>query len=100
MKLCNVYLRNLMEYWHCYWCTQIKGLGQPHNEPEFLFCKKFLSNMLCLCPNHHAQFDDLAFYIDPENYCSYLIVVVPMDKLLKIGIQSWWNHLKFKIKKL
>ena len=22
--------------------------------------------MFCLCPNHHAQFDRYAFYIDPE----------------------------------
>ena len=23
--------------------------------------------MLCLCPNHHDQFDASAFYIDPSN---------------------------------
>ena len=23
--------------------------------------------MLCLCPNHHDQFDYYSFYIDPEN---------------------------------
>ena len=23
--------------------------------------------MLCLCPNHHDQFDRLAFYVEPEN---------------------------------
>ena len=26
-----------------------------------------IANMLCLCPNHHAQFDDRVFYIDPDN---------------------------------
>ena len=22
--------------------------------------------MICLCPNHHEQFDDYGYYIDPE----------------------------------
>lgn len=41
--------------------AHIKGLGRPHNGPDAL------ENMLCLCPNHHDQFDRLAFFIDPEN---------------------------------
>jgi predicted restriction endonuclease len=24
--------------------------------------------MICLCPNHHEQFDDHGFYIDSETY--------------------------------
>ena len=24
--------------------------------------------MICLCPNHHEQFDDYGYYIDPETY--------------------------------
>ena len=42
--------------------AHIKPLGKPHNGPDAL------SNMLCLCPNHHDQFDKLSFYIDPNSY--------------------------------
>jgi putative restriction endonuclease len=38
--------------------AHIKGLGRPHNGPDIL------ENMLCLCPNHHDQFDKYSFYID------------------------------------
>tara|TARA_B110000196_G_scaffold47327_1_gene37853 strand:+ start:1024 stop:2454 length:1431 start_codon:yes stop_codon:yes gene_type:complete len=41
--------------------AHIKGLGKPHNGPDTL------DNMLCLCPNHHAQFDAFSFYIDPDD---------------------------------
>ena len=41
--------------------AHIKGLGKPHDGPDTL------DNMLCLCPNHHAQFDAFSFYIDPED---------------------------------
>ena len=40
--------------------AHIKGLGEPHNGPDAI------ENMLCLCPNHHDQFDALAFYIEPK----------------------------------
>ncbi|QGZ53099.1 hypothetical protein GPZ77_23740 [Streptomyces sp. QHH-9511] len=40
--------------------AHIQGIGSPHHGPDRL------SNMLCLCPNHHKQFDGLAIYIDPE----------------------------------
>ncbi|MFE8936544.1 HNH endonuclease [Streptomyces sp. NPDC007872] len=40
--------------------AHIQGIGSPHDGPDQL------SNMLCLCPNHHKQFDRLAIYIDPE----------------------------------
>ena len=40
--------------------AHIKGLGKPHNGPDVL------GNMLCLCPNHHDQFDAFSFYIEPE----------------------------------
>jgi putative restriction endonuclease len=40
--------------------AHINALGQPHNGPDDL------SNMLCLCPNHHSQFDAFSFYIDPD----------------------------------
>lgn len=41
--------------------AHIKPLGKPHNGPDVL------SNMLCLCPNHHDQFDKLSFCVDPLN---------------------------------
>tara|TARA_B100000780_G_scaffold256616_1_gene205903 strand:- start:10 stop:903 length:894 start_codon:yes stop_codon:yes gene_type:complete len=41
--------------------AHIKGLGEPHNGPDVI------ENMLCLCPNHHDQFDALAFYIEPSD---------------------------------
>ena len=41
--------------------AHIKGLGRPHNGPDEL------ENMLCLCPNHHEQFDKFSYYIDPMN---------------------------------
>tara|TARA_B100000900_G_C20510482_1_gene687765 strand:+ start:83 stop:1237 length:1155 start_codon:yes stop_codon:yes gene_type:complete len=41
--------------------AHIKGLGKPHNGPDAI------NNMLCLCPNHHDQFDALSFYIESSN---------------------------------
>ncbi|MEV7542423.1 HNH endonuclease [Streptomyces sp. NPDC089915] len=38
--------------------AHIQGLGSPHDGPDTV------RNMLCLCPNHHKQFDRLAIYID------------------------------------
>lgn len=40
--------------------AHIKGLGNPHNGPDEI------SNLLCLCPNHHVQFDTLAIFIDED----------------------------------
>ncbi|MFB7393562.1 HNH endonuclease [Streptomyces sp. NPDC056191] len=40
--------------------AHIQGIGSPHHGPDRV------SNMLCLCPNHHKQFDRLAIYIDAE----------------------------------
>jgi len=41
--------------------AHIRGLGRPHNGPDVI------QNMLCLCPNHHDQFDKLAYYIEPTS---------------------------------
>ena len=41
--------------------AHIVPLGRPHNGPDVK------ENLLCLCPNHHDQFDALAFAIDPSN---------------------------------
>jgi putative restriction endonuclease len=38
----------------------IKPLGRPHSGPDTS------ENMLCLCPNCHVQFDELAVWIDDD----------------------------------
>ncbi|WP_083940274.1 YDG/SRA domain-containing protein [Saccharomonospora saliphila] len=38
--------------------AHIRALGRPHNGPDHV------SNMLCLCPNHHVLFDTGAIYVD------------------------------------
>ena len=38
--------------------AHIRGLGRPHNGPDAP------DNVLCLCPNHHKQFDSLSIYVD------------------------------------
>ena len=40
--------------------AHIEPLGQPFLGPDVL------SNMLCLCPNHHSMFDDYGFYINDD----------------------------------
>ncbi|MFD7668711.1 HNH endonuclease [Streptomyces sp. NPDC059788] len=40
--------------------AHIRGLGFPHNGPDEL------SNLLCLCPNHHVLFDGLEIYVAPD----------------------------------
>ena len=52
--------------------AHIKGLGKPHDGPDSI------ENMLCLCPNHHSQFDKFTFYIEPKN-------------LQIIGLESFTN---------
>lgn len=41
--------------------AHIRALGRPHDGPDDI------SNLICLCPNHHAQFDAFAFYVDSIN---------------------------------
>ena len=40
--------------------AHIRALGRPHDGPDDI------TNIICLCPNHHAQFDAFSFYIDAE----------------------------------
>ena len=42
--------------------AHIKGLGSPHHGPDVI------ENMLCLCPNHHEQFDRFGYTINPDSY--------------------------------
>ena len=59
-QVCNIYLKT--PYGGIAIGAHIKGLGKPHNGPDVI------ENMICLCPNHHEQFDDYGFYIDPETF--------------------------------
>ena len=40
--------------------AHIRGLGRPHYGPDTP------DNLLCLCPNHHAQFDKGGIYVDDD----------------------------------
>ncbi|MFJ5178858.1 HNH endonuclease [Streptomyces griseoviridis] len=40
--------------------AHIQGLGAPHEGPDKI------SNLLCLCPNHHVQFDKLFLFIGED----------------------------------
>jgi putative restriction endonuclease len=57
-QICDIYLKT--PYGGIAIGAHIKGLGKPHNGPDVI------ENMMCLCPNHHEQFDDYGYYIDPE----------------------------------
>ena len=60
-QICNTFLSKKNSHTGICIGAHIKGLGRPDNGPDDI------ANMLCLCPNHHAQFDDRVFYIDPDN---------------------------------
>ncbi|RSM79421.1 hypothetical protein DMH04_32030 [Kibdelosporangium aridum] len=47
--------------------AHIRGLGQPHCGPDVL------SNLLCLCPNCHAQFDNFAVYVDEDDVVRHVL---------------------------
>ena len=59
-QVCNIYLKT--PYGGIAIGAHIKGLGKPHNGPDVI------ENMICLCPNHHEQFDDYGYYIEPETF--------------------------------
>lgn len=40
--------------------AHIRPLGRPHHGPDTM------SNILCLCPNHHAAFDKGGLYLDDD----------------------------------
>ncbi|MGW3644651.1 HNH endonuclease [Streptomyces sp. NPDC000878] len=57
-QVCGVRLET--RFGHYSEAAHIQGLGIPHYGPDEL------SNLLCLCPNHHVQFDRLFLFIDEE----------------------------------
>lgn len=56
-KSIELYGNNLYAETH-----HIKPLGLPHNGPDIK------ENILCLCPNHHVQFDYGAFKISKQTF--------------------------------
>lgn len=61
--------------------AHIKPLGFPHDGPDII------ENMLCLCPNHHDQFDKLAFYIEPDS-----LIINGLDSHLSKRITKHPRH--------
>ena len=59
-QVCKVFLKTPTEGIGISEAAHIKAIGKPHNGPDTK------ANMICLCPNHHAQFDRYSFYIEPE----------------------------------
>jgi len=59
-QVCKVFLKTPIEGVGISEAAHIKAIGKPHNGDDTK------ANMLCLCPNHHAQFDRYTFYIEPE----------------------------------
>lgn len=57
-QVCEVRLET--RFGHYSEAAHIQGLGTPHDGPDEL------SNLLCLCPNHHVQFDRLFLFIDED----------------------------------
>ena len=59
-QICNSKLHVIPSPYNYYYSegAHIKPLGSPHDGPDEL------SNILCLCPNHHVQFDYGFFSID------------------------------------
>lgn len=59
-QVCKVFLKTPNEGYGIAEAAHIQAMGKPHEGPDTK------SNMICLCPNHHAQFDRFSFYIEPE----------------------------------
>jgi putative restriction endonuclease len=59
-QICNIYLRTHDGAVSI--GAHIKGLGKDHKGPDQV------NNIICLCPNHHSQFDGFGFYIDEETF--------------------------------
>ncbi|MCL6669595.1 HNH endonuclease [Streptomyces panaciradicis] len=57
-QVCGLQLET--RFGHYSEAAHIQGLGTPHEGPDKL------SNLLCLCPNHHVQFDRLFLFIDED----------------------------------
>jgi putative restriction endonuclease len=59
-QVCEEFLKTPTEGLGISEAAHIQAIGKPHEGPDTK------ANMICLCPNHHAQFDRFSFYIEPE----------------------------------
>ena len=71
--------------------AHIKPLGRPHSGPDVK------ENLLCLCPNHHDQFDALAFSIEPSirkivGLNDFEGISLNVDKRHKLGEEFLRHH--------
>jgi putative restriction endonuclease len=68
--------------------AHIRALGKPHLGPDVP------EKVLCLCPNHHALFDDGGIYIGDDlrvrNYAGDVIAQLHMTSEHSSGLE----HLK------
>ena len=83
-QVCKVFLKTPTEGIGISEAAHIKAIGKPHNGPDTK------ANMICLCPNHHAQFDRYSFYIEPGT-----LEIVGLDEFKRKSITI---HKKHKVK--
>ncbi|GAA2579984.1 HNH endonuclease [Dactylosporangium fulvum] len=58
--------------------AHIRALGKPHNGPDVM------SNVLCLCPNHHVLFDAGAIHVDATGVVRDTLTGAEISKLLTV----------------
>ncbi|MBB5479502.1 HNH endonuclease [Micromonospora parathelypteridis] len=74
--------------------AHIKGLGRPHVGSDQI------DNVLCLCPNHHVQFDAFAIFIDSDLVVRWAVSGEKIGKLRlhpkhPIGVDNLQHHRRF-----
>ncbi|GLH97723.1 YDG/SRA domain-containing protein [Phytohabitans aurantiacus] len=70
--------------------AHIRALGRPHDGPDRL------SNILCLCPNHHVLFDTGAIVVDEDGIVRDTISGQEIGKLrMDLGHAIDWTHLTY-----
>jgi putative restriction endonuclease len=70
--------------------AHIRPLGRPHYGPDTI------SNLLCLCPNHHALFDAGGIYVDAElsvkNQLGETFAKVKLHSAHELDLQHFEYH--------
>lgn len=80
--------------------AHIRALGRPHNGPDIV------SNILCLCPNHHVMFDNHSITVNDDFSINDISGEYDGKKLLqkkdrhRIGVEYLQYHRKLKDKSL
>lgn len=70
--------------------AHIRALGRPHDGPDVL------SNILCLCPNHHVLFDTGAIVVDEDGIVRDTTSDKEISKLrVDLGHAVDWVHLTY-----